>query len=434
MGAARLLLWLAVVLPFIYSTARTASDISAGAGLGPVELMRGAGPAALWGLSIVLAPTVRRGFGLAEIALSAYCVVIVLSVLIPLNPSPHSSLLKSASTVFVFLALGRLVRMYADPGDAVVALAGFVHLVLLAGAFQLLFFHGAVYNVGADSLDNLARLNLVVPRVSANPLALLGVAGILSCVVGVGPRWLRFNVLVRNGLMVLYAYEIYLTRTRSALAFGLIVIAVSLVLRARRHLLSTVVTLAVVVVAAGTLVPSILPQLHSFLQRGQTVQGIDTLSGRTVIWDAALKVWHQNSVFGLGYYTGHRLGIPGLSQVQSNIDNTWLETLVDVGLVGLVPLVVFTLVGAVRLFRTHEMAGDRKLWAVGVTLYTVLVSFINPTIQQPGPGQVVLGFLLLVIGPVTAAARRTGGPVGSATGQWRAHPEDEGPAAVSAPQ
>jgi O-antigen ligase len=404
------MLWLAVVVPFVYSTARNASDISAGTGFGPLELLRGAGPAVLWGLSILMAPTMRRGFGVAEVALSCYCVVIVTSVLIPVNPSPQGSLLKSVSTVFVFVALTRLVRMYDDPGDALVALVGFVHVVLLAAALQLVLFHNTVYSVEPNTFDGLARLNIVVPSVSANPLALLGVAGVVSCVVGVAPRWLRFNVVVRNALLVLYGYEIYLTRTRTALAVGLLVVTIALALRVRRHLLSTLGILAVVIAGAVTLLPAIVPQLHSFLQRGQTAQGLDTLSGRTVIWHAALTVWHQNSIFGLGYYTGHRLGIPGLSQVQSNIDNTWLETLVDVGIVGLVPLALFAIAGLARLFRTSGLSGDRKVWAVAVAVYVTVISFINPTIQQPGPGQVVLAFLLLVIVPTGGRPGRSVDP------------------------
>ena len=94
--AARLLLWVAALLPFIYSTSRTASDLAAGEGIGPLEILRGGGPAVLWGFSVLLAPTVRRGIGIVEIAMAAFCTVIVISVLIPANPGPQSSLLKSS--------------------------------------------------------------------------------------------------------------------------------------------------------------------------------------------------------------------------------------------------------------------------------------------------------------------------------------------------
>ncbi len=397
--SARLLLWLAALLPFVYTTSQNASTIAAGGGVGPLEILRGGGPAVLWALSLVLAPALRHGVGLVEIALAGFCTVIVMSVLIPSNPSPQGSLLKSVSMVFVLLSLGRLVRMYPSPREAVTDLAGFVHLVMFAAIVQVVLFRSTVYAVGADTLDGLPRLNILVPQVSANPLALIAVAGILSCVLGVGPRWLPSNAFVRNTLIVLYVYVIVLTRTRSALAVGLLILGIALLGRARRRPLSTLTIMCGIVLATLLVVPSLLPQLHSFLQRGQTSASIDSLSGRTVIWDYAWRAWDDNRLFGLGYYTGHRLGIPGLSETQSNIDNTWLETLVDVGLLGLVPLALAAVSGLVRLIRSRELTGDWKLWAVCVALYVSVISFVNPTIQAPGPAQLVLTFLLLVVLP-----------------------------------
>jgi len=400
--SARMVLWLAVIVPFIYTTSKTAADVSAG-GVSAWDAARGVGPAVLWALSIAIAPTCRRGFGWVEVALVTFCAATLLSVLVPENPAPMSSFLKSASMIFVVVAALRLVRMYREPREVVLALIGFVHVVLLAGAVQLLLFRGTVYTAAtgaaAETSDGLSRLNLVVPQVSANPLALLGIAGVLSCVVGVGPRWLHFNPVVRNGLVVLYTYLIILTRTRSAIAVGLLIIGVALLVRMRRKPLSTLAIMIGLTIAAVTVIPGLVPEFHTFLQRGQTTQGLDTLSGRTVIWDAARHTWEQNRTFGLGYYTGHRLAIPGLNVEQSNIDNTWLETLVDVGIVGFLPLALFAILGLFRLVRSKELRGDVRLWAIGMAVYTLAISFVNPTIQTPGAGQVVLTLLLLAVLP-----------------------------------
>jgi O-antigen ligase len=409
--SARLVLWTGLLLPFVYTTAKNASDLSGGGSVGTMEIVRGGGPALLWGLSILLAPTVRRGWGAVEVLLAVYGVVVLVSYLDPLNPSPQASLLKSLTLVSAFVLMIRLVRLYRSPSEVVVALTGFVHVVLLSGLIQIALLRSTVYQVGAGSIDDLPRLNLVVPSVSANPLAMLGVLGILSCAVGVAPRWLPFNGVVRNALMLVYAYEIFLTRTRSALAVGLVIIVVSLVVRARRHPLSSVVTGIVAVTAAFFLTPSLLPQLHAFLERGQTAHGLDTLSGRTVIWEAAHQVWLQHPWMGLGYYSGHRLGIPGLQESQSNIDNTWLETLVDVGIVGTVPLALFVLGGFWRLLRSRALQGDVRLWAVGASVYVVAISFVNPTVQQPGPGCVVLGMLILAMAPSRASRPRPADPL-----------------------
>jgi O-antigen ligase len=404
---ARTLLWLAVTLPFIYTTAKTASEVAAGGSVGSLEVVRGGGPMVLLGLSLLIAPIRRRGFGAPEVFLCLYVLVVFMSALIPANPSSHATILKALTLAAVLLAMSRLVRLYDCPRDVIVALTGWVHLALIAGLVEILFFKSSVYTTNDLDIggDGLARLNLVIPSVSANPLAFLGVAGILSCAVGLAPRWLHFNGLVRTALMGVYVYEIYLTRTRSALVVGLVIVALSIILRARRHPLSSLLTAIVFLVGGFLLMPTLLPHLHDFLRRGQTAQAFDTLSGRTIIWDAAYQVWHHNQTFGLGYYSGHRLGIPGLSQNQSNIDNTWLETLVDVGLVGLIPLALFAVTGTWRLCRNKDLHGDARLWALGSALYVLAISFINPTIQSVGAPQVVLTILILAVAPGTAVNR-----------------------------
>lgn len=427
-GTARLLLWIGVLLPFVYTTAKNASDLSGGGSVGAMEIVRGGGPAVLLAISTLLAPTLRRGFGMPELFLATYAVVVLVSYLNPLNPSPQASLLKAMSLVSLYLVMMRLVRLYDSATDVVVSLTGLVHVILLSGAVQFALFKSAVYSVAPDSPDQFARLNLVIPSVSANPLAMLGVAGILSCALGVSPRWMPFNGVVRNALMLIYAYEIFLTRTRSALAVGLIIIAVSIFVRARRHPMASLVT-GIVALAAGFLLASFFAsQTHAFLERGQTSHGLNTLSGRTVIWSAAHEVWLQHQWLGLGYYTGHRLGIPGLSETQSNIDNTWLETLVDVGILGMIPLALFMLSGLWRLLRTKELLGDVRLWAVAVCLYAAAISFVNPTIQQAGPGCVLVGVVLLALGPKTSSSddepERVANGAGElprigAAGRWR---------------
>lgn len=405
---ARGLLWSAVLIPFIYSTAKTAAQVSAGGNVGILEYVRGGGPLVLWALSVPLAPTVRRWCGVAEIALMGFCAVIIMSTLIPENPSPHGTLLKSLGTVFVFLAMGRLVRLYPTSDAVLRGLVGLVHALLLVAIFQLFFFKSAVYQIAPNDPAGVPRLNSLIPSVSANPLALVAVAGILSLVLNVAPRWLPLNVVTRNALLVGYVYVILLTRTRSALAVGLLVILISLLLRIRRRPLSSLGTLILVLGGVAILAPSLASRVQDYLRRGQTSQAIDTLTGRTDIWAAASRVWHQHEVFGLGYYSGHRLGIPGLLETQSNIDNTWLETLVDVGLFGIIPLAVFVLVGGYRLLRTSELSGDLRLWSAGVFLYVLAISFINPTIQSPGANQVVMGVLLLACSPHRAAPRERG--------------------------
>ena len=272
------------------------------------------------------------------------------------------------------------------------ALAGFVHVVLISTAVQLVLVPNRVYSYDPDSYSLVPRLGSLVPQISANPLAFIAVAGLMSLVTHATPGWVRRDTFLRALLLVVYTAELALTRTRSALVIGLLVLAVTAVARIRRTPVP-----ALLLVTTGMVVALLLrgTEVMTYLLRGQTEQGISTLTGRTVIWQMALDSSERHRLFGLGYYSGHRLGIQGIAQTQSNIDNTWLESMVDVGVIGLIPLAVFCISGIVRLLRSHDIRGDVRVWATGVVSYGLLISFVNPTIQGIGPSGLLLAFPLL---------------------------------------
>lgn len=402
---ARCCLWLAVVAPFSYSTAKTAADIEQAGGPSALQAFRGGAPFVLWALSLAIAKPVRRGHGLPEMALGGFCGVAVASSTWAVSGHVQA-FEKALMTVGAYLALARLVRLYPSPGEALRALAGAIHVALLAVLAQYVFIPNLAYAAGSDPGDSLPRLGSVVPQISANPLAYIAAGGLLSIVIRVGPRWVYRDVLIRTALLVGYTYVLILTRTRSGIAVGLAVLLLALAIRAWRS--PSIPIFAGLIGAATTtwLWPRLGGHVMDYLTRGQSAHGLQTLTGRTVIWEEAARAWEQQRTLGLGYFTGHRLSIPGLSQIQSNIDNTWLETLVDVGLVGTVPLATFCLLGIWRLLRTSELPADVRLWAVSCALYGLGISFVNPTLQAPTAAELVLGFLLLSAFPPNSSTRR----------------------------
>ena len=101
------------------------------------------------------------------------------------------------------------------------------------------------------------------------------------------------------------------------------------------------------------------PALESFLHRGEAVSTYSTLNGRTVQWSESESAWKTSPIVGLGYYSGHRFGLtlrPGQGE-NSNPDDTWLETLVDFGVVGFLLIAGFVLAATVRVVgRTIDSA------------------------------------------------------------------------------
>lgn len=389
--AARRVLWLGAVTPFLFSLDRTADQVSS-AGLTPLDVVRGGGP--FVGIAIALlvaAPTHPKRFGLPEIALLGFLATALFSTAWSINPAVTA--LKALVLVGCYISLLLLVRYYETPRGAIDGVATAIYIVIAATAATAVLLPGRAYTP-IESGQN-SRLTGVFPQASPNILAMLAVVGLIALLAGVGPKFVVQKVPVRVLFVALAFGEVIATRTRTALAFGLVALLVAFLWLARRSVpLQLAGILGVPAVAVTAL--ALEPVAAAFLRRGQSAQGLSTLTGRTDVWNLALQVWEQHPWLGTGYYAGTRLGLRGLYSEISNADNTWIETLLDVGVIGCTLLAFFWLAGSLRILVW------RKTLPVGYTVFAVATmlaytaqSFFNPTAQQPSWSLLIIGVVLL---------------------------------------
>jgi O-antigen ligase len=200
---------------------------------------------------------------------------------------------------------------------------------------------------------------------------------------------------VRWSLVVLYAAVLVFTRTRTELA---ILVAAGVVLfgGAARRSPITVPLLIVGALSAAMAYLFAAEPIAQFLARNQSAVSIATLTGRTIVWSDAIAVWWQHPITGLGYYSGHRFGLnlgPGAVEF-SNIDNMWLETLLDTGILGFLPLSIFVIVAARQVWRLPG-SGPATTARRALLVAGILASLINPSLQTNGYGMILLGAVLL---------------------------------------
>ncbi len=397
---ARALAWSAILLSFIYSPSRTATSIEAG-GLQIFDVVRGAGAILPLVVARLLVQPQRHVVGAVEFAGSAFCLVALASSIWSIEP--RATFLKALVLCANFYAIFLLARLYGSARATLDALACVVHALLVLVAIQAaLFWDVVVYPEG-----DITRLGSAVPQIHPNPLGYLSVAGLLALFFGVGPSFItRFPVL-RVGLAGLYAAELLASRTRTALVLGGVVLLLALLLSLRKRIVLVSVLLLGGLAVATVVLGYFESDLREFLSRGQTSGELAGLTGRVDIWRAATDEISDNFLLGLGYYAGHRLALTGIwnYQVESDLDNTWLETFLDVGVVGTVPLAIFVIAGTFRLLRERVQA-DVKLWGVTVVLYGVAFSFVNPTLQASGMNFLLLGVSLVAVLPMAATRRR----------------------------
>jgi O-antigen ligase len=118
--------------------------------------------------------------------------------------------------------------------------------------------------------------------------------------------------------------------------------------------------------------------VYEFLRRGQSDSEITTLTGRTEYWEASMQALRESPLTGYGanaggiYILQSTLSEAGVSTVHS----TWVEVLLDTGIVGAMLLLVGLVATVFYLFKLYSQAMSnaisRLLWFECLGVLTVL--------------------------------------------------------------
>jgi hypothetical protein len=181
------------------------------------------------------------------------------------------------------------------------------------------------------------QLQGVAPQISDNGVGHL--SAVLSLVAlsrllrkpQSGPGTAFYAVLFALGLATLFVAQ-----TRSAMLGFLFGVALLLYLSGRMGSIAFIALTAVLLYVFTS--ADILAE--QYVRRGQSADLFNSLSGRTVWWDAAWQVVVKSPWIGMGASTARFTVLEILGDVQaSTLHNTYLETLVGVGIAGFIPLV-----------------------------------------------------------------------------------------------
>jgi O-antigen ligase len=195
----------------------------------------------------------------------------------------------------------------------------------------------------------------VMPQVSANGV---GELGAVMAIVALSRLLLRrrgnsgraFYSLV----LLLALATMVIAQTRSAI-IGFLLGLVLLLYFSKR--LGPIFLLIAVVILLASLI-NIGGLAEEYLRRGQSDELVGNLSGRTIWWDAAWDVFMKNPWIGAGAYTSRFTVLAKLGDLEaSSVHNTYLETLVGVGIIGLLP-VLAALVGVWKIL----LGAVRRKW------------------------------------------------------------------------
>ena len=209
-----------------------------------------------------------------------------------------------------------------------------------------------------------------LPGISANSVgelgAILGIVAVVRILLRPGSKAFYVPVLALSLLTMV------LTQSRSPILAFCVAVAVVLVYNRRFGLLgiSGVLLGGVVLTQYGQL-------LYEFMARGQTAQNIAVLTGRVTFWEVSLQAVGERPLGGYGAYDGGRYVLQAaLGERRSSVHSTWLEVLLDTGVVGLVLFSVGVAATCFLLFKLRPHATQdpigRLLWFESLGVLTVL--------------------------------------------------------------
>jgi O-antigen ligase len=387
--AARLVVWFGLLVPAAIVEVRPPSAVVDDP-FTAVTLLRGFGPAACLLLALLVARPRLLPVGSREWLVTGYLAVVAASTLWSL--APRATLLKAAHLAVAYALLILLTRCWRDRGQALRELSLVVHGVVVLSAVT------AVALPVRSRNEFTGRLVSVWPAMQSVTLGLFAATALVLLVAGVGPRVLSRSRALPAALGLVAAVVLLLTGARAAIVLA--VVGVAVVLRGRGWALRRREIVGALLVGAA-LVASPLGATLRVRVVGEDADSLLQLGGRLPLWELALQAVADRPLIGYGYFAGHRLGPYAdlfYAQVDATqlpyVDGTWIETLLDLGVLGVLALLLFVVIATRRVLLGRD--GSREGTAhLALLLMCLLYSVQDFTLQQVGYPMLLLGALLL---------------------------------------
>lgn len=385
--------WFGVLAPLALSQRRSASEIMSDP-VTAVTLFRGITPVACLVIAAILLRARlwprNRGEWLAVLFALVALASAVWSI------APILSLLKAGVLAAVYGLVILLTRTWVSLREAVASVVtvaqGLVIASLAAGVLVPRLVFSAYYELGKP-----ARLRGLFPEIHSVPLGWLALVALLGAVAGLG-RWSWQQRGIGRPLLAAAALvALVLTQTRAAWGGAIVAVLSYLALRGHRSALARVAAALTIVAAAGIVVGLVAGStvgLPTYLTRGEGAENLASLGWRLPMWSEAMNVWMSRPITGHGYYVGHRLGeyADAFAQLETYfhaemafIDGAYVETLLDLGIIGLVPLgslAVSAALESIRYIRSNSP--DRLAVVAAIILWSLIIdSVLSYSWQTP---------------------------------------------------
>lgn len=310
----------------------------------------------------------------------------------------------------------QLTNKRIGPDDIVQCVAYTCFALCVFAISGWLLYPEVAHNIGLspDAVEiNRQSVWSIFPRINPN---MLGQIGAMTAYIGFASAAAKRSAGLRDliyfsaGLTTLLLAH---SRTSFAALLFTMMVALLLVKSRKVLLLTSALGVAIFLLAGGA--------IFEFLARGQTTEQLLSLTGRAYMWSVAWDSFLENPWLGKGFYVGHKLLAIDIAMPYSTVDNTYLESLVNVGVAGTTFLLMFvgaTSVASVDLIRKARRRSQGEFVTAiisgGLMLIMLVRSVTGPSFQALHLNALLVLFVALIAewdvyrAPAIAVARRRG--------------------------
>ncbi len=226
---------------------------------------------------------------------------------------------------------------------------------------------GTLITVNANNLGQMA--------------ALIGAIAIIRSLYSKRGRSRIFYIWLSGVAFVTLIFS----QARTSLAAFIPVLGFTLIMSRRWASVPLATILIILTLLSLAALPAIVDTLYSYLLRGQDTELVLSLSGRMYYWGLSWELIKLSPILGHGFYAGHRADtIKGLS-MYSTLDNTYIEILQNLGILGLLPILCAFILTWKRVLRFLHDSYNRGLCGNSMAVELFAALFIITIRSLTGP-------------------------------------------------
>jgi O-antigen ligase len=192
--------------------------------------------------------------------------------------------------------------------------------------------------------------------------------------------------------------------SRSALISGLVMITAFLLLELmkRRAVLTAMLACGLVFIAVLVSFDRITGAVSSALNLQDQYRGVSSgLSGRVDLWQAGVDIFLDNPFLGVGFRLQDE-ALPARFQAAGAVHNGFLGTLVEVGLLGAIPLFWFMAIGIRKLWRDSRQTNPGSQLGLSYVLGYCASAMVEPRLLNLAHPASVIAWCFIIAGGLQA--------------------------------